>query len=142
MYAIYDVSRLAFLGQVFPLSVALITLGLLMAIAVVFRGNRPNYAFFDGERRRTGEDNAAHSDLYFQAWILGLLVAAGVFGFVLGIFVYIATFLVFKAKYGCIGRSSAHWGAVTLLSALSYVLVLDYPRGLLQVYFELPWPFN
>ena len=142
LYAIYDVSRLAFLGRVFPLSVALITLGLLMAIAVVFRGNRPNYAFFDSERQRTGEDNAAHSDLYFQAWILGLLVAAGVFGFVLGIFVYIATFLVFKANVRLHRALLGALGAVTLLSVLSYVLVLDYPRGLLQVYFELPWPFN
>ena len=29
-----------------------------------------------------------------------------------------------------------------MLALLSYRLVLDYPRGLLQQVMQLPWPFN
>ena len=142
VYTIYDAWHLQFLGKVFPISVALITLALLAAAVVFFSFNRPNYVFFDSEREWGVEDKPVHSDLHFQAWILALLAAIGVFGYMLGIFVYITAFLRVKAG------SRWHWamvgalGAVTVLSIFGYFLVLDYPRGLLQQLFELPWPLN
>jgi hypothetical protein len=142
VYAIYDAWHLQFLGKVFPISVALVTLGLLAAAAVFFSFNRPNYVFFDSEREWGDEDKPAHSDLHFQAWILALLAAIGVFGYMLGIFVYITAFLRVKAG------SRWHWamvgalGAVTVLSIFGHFLALDYPKGLLQALTELPWPFN
>jgi TctA family transporter len=142
LYTIYDVWRLEFLGKVFPISVALITLALLAAAVVFFSLNRPNYVFFDSEREWGAEDKPVHSDLHFQAWILALLAAIAVFGYMLGIFVYITTFLRVKAG------SRWHWaavgalGAVAVLSTFGYFLALDYPKGLLQSFVELPWPFN
>jgi hypothetical protein len=29
-----------------------------------------------------------------------------------------------------------------VLSAMSRILVLDYPEGLLQYWVDMPWPFN
>lgn len=142
LYVIYEVSQLAFLGQVFPMSVALITLALLVALAVTFRGKRPSYVFFDSERVPPGEGKPVHSDLYFQGWMLALLAAIAAFGFILGIFVYITAFLRMKAG------SKWHWamvgalGAIVVLSMLAHFLVLDYPQGLLQYVVELPWPLN
>lgn len=142
LYVIYDISDLAFLGKVFPMAVALITLALLLAIAVLTRRNRPNYAYFDSEREWVGEDKPLRGDLYYQSWILGLLAAVAVLGFIMGIFVYIVTFLRVK------GGARWHWaivgglGAVGLLSVFGHFLVLDYPKGLLQNFFELPWPID
>jgi len=142
VYVMYDISQLAFLGKVFPMSVAVITLALLAAIAVLFRGRRPGYVFFDGERGLSGEDKPVHSDLYFQCWILALLAAIAVFGFVLGVFVYIIAFLWMKAGVRWQWAAVGALGAVAVLSVLGHLLVLDYPKGLLQQLFELPWPLD
>ena len=142
VYTIYDAWHLEFLGKVFPISVALVTLALLAAAAVFFSLNRPNYVFFDSEREWGDKDKPVHSDFHFQGWILALLAAIGVFGYMLGIFVYITAFLRVKAG------SRWHWamvgalGAVAVLSTFGYFLALDYPRGLLQTVAELPWPLN
>lgn len=140
LYSIYDFSQAQFLGKVFPISAALVTLTLLIAIAVVFRKGRPNYALFDSER--AWDDKPAHSDLHIQAWILALLAAIAVAGFILGIFIYIATFLRIKAGARWIWCIVGAFGAVALLSALGHFLALRYPQGLLQSMFEMPWPLN
>jgi TctA family transporter len=140
LYSMYEFWQLQFLGQVFPMSVAVITLALLLAIAVVFARDRPDYALFDGER--AWDEKPAHGDWHVQAWILGLLAATAVFGFILGVFVYITAFLRIKAGVRW------HWciigalGAVALLSTLGYFLALLYPEGLLQHWFDLPWPLE
>jgi hypothetical protein len=41
----------------------------------------------------------------------------------------------FKAALGAAG-------AVVVLSVLSEILVLDYPKGLLQSLIAMPWPFD
>lgn len=140
LYSIYDFSQAQFLGKVFPISAALVTLALLVAIAAIFWSGRPHYALFDSER--AWDDKPAHSDLHIQGWILGLLAAIAVSGFILGIFIYIATFLRVKAGARWVGCVVGASGAVALLSALGYFLALRYPQGLLQNMFELPWPLN
>ncbi|MFH1602779.1 MAG: hypothetical protein ABIH03_02610, partial [Pseudomonadota bacterium] len=141
-YTIYDVWHIDFLGKVFPISVALVTLALLLAAAVLFQRKRPDYVFFDSEREWGKEDKPVRSNFHFQGWILALLAAIGVFGYMLGIFVYITTFLRVKAG------SRWHWamlgalGAVMVLSIFGHFLALYYPRGLLQSVVTLPWPFN
>jgi TctA family transporter len=142
LYAMYDISELAFLGKVFPMSVAVVTLVMLLAIAVIFFRSRPNYALYDSERELTGADKPVVSDLRVQAWILALLAAIGVLGFVLGIFAYITLFLRLKGGVKWSGAMLGALGAIAVLSTLGYYLVLDYPRGLLQYLFDLPWPLN
>jgi hypothetical protein len=142
LYVIYDVWDLAFLGKVFPMAVAIITLALIAAAAVLFRRDRPNYVFFDSERESSGEERPLRSDLHYQGWMLALLAAIAAVGFILGIFVYITAFLRVKA------RAKWHWavigalGAIGVLGLFGHLFVLDYPRGLLQQFSELPWPLD
>jgi hypothetical protein len=142
LFTIYDVWHLEFLGKVFPMSVALITLALLAAAAVLFGLRRPNYIFFDSEREFGNEEKPVHGDLHFQAWILALLAAIGLFGYMLGIFVYITTFLRVKAGVRWLWAIGGALGAVTVLTTFGYFLALDYPKGLLQAVAALPWPFD
>jgi hypothetical protein len=74
--------------------------------------------------------------------MLGLLVAAAVFGFVLGVFAFISVFLRVKANVAWPRAALAASGAVLVLSAMSHFLVLDYPEGILQRLVAMPWPFN
>ncbi|MPZ42495.1 MAG: tricarboxylate transporter [Betaproteobacteria bacterium] len=141
-YAMYDMSQLAFLGKVFPMAVGIITMLLLVAIAIIMRGKRANFAIYDGENPASGEAKPAHSALHVLGWMLALLVICAVVGFVLGVFVYIVTFLRLKAGSKWPGAIAGALGAVAVLSAFGHFMVLDYPRGLLQLVFEMPWPFD
>jgi hypothetical protein len=141
-YVIYDAWHVSFLGKVFPISVALVTLALLAAAAVLFTRKRPDYVFFDSEREWGEADRPVHGDLHFQAWILGLLAAIGIFGYMLGIFVYITAFLRLKAGSRWHKAMAGALGAVVVLTTFGYFLALDYPKGLLQSVADLPWPFN
>ena len=141
-YALYDMSHLAFLGKVFPTAVGIITLLLLAAIAIIMLGKRANYAIYDSENPVTGEDKPAHSAVHVLGWMAALLVAAGIFGFVLGVFVYIVAFLRLKAGSRWPGAIAGALGAVAVLSAFGHFMVLDYPQGLLQHLVEMPWPLD
>jgi TctA family transporter len=141
-YVIYEASHLTFLGKVFPMSVALITLALLAAAFVPLRRKRPSYLLYDRERQLAADQPLPHSEMYFQAWMLGLLAATALFGFVLGMFVYISLFLRLMAHMAWHRAALAASCAVGVLALLSYFLVVDYPQGLLQSMFDLPWPFN
>jgi TctA family transporter len=141
-YMVYESVELTFLARVFPLSVALVTLALLAAVLVVSMRNRPSHVLYDGEREWNEVERPAHSPLHYQGWMLGLLVAAAVFGFVLGVFAFISVFLRVKANVAWPRAALAASGAVLVLSAMSHFLVLDYPEGILQRLVAMPWPFN
>ncbi len=141
-YAIYDIWHLDFLGMVFPATVTLITLALLVTVALLFRRERPDYVFFDNEREWNEEDRPVHGDLYVQAWILALLAAIGLFGFILGICVYITAFLRLKAGVSWLWAITGALGAVAVMSIFGRIFVLEYPAGLLQHLIEMPWPLN
>jgi TctA family transporter len=142
LYTLYDTWDLVFLGKVFPVAVALITLALLAVAIVLFSLKRPNYVFFDSERDWTSEDKPVHSDLHFQAWILILLALTAAFGFILGVLTYITMFLTLKAQARWHTALLGALGAVAVLSAFGHLLALEYPRGLLQTVTTLPWPLD
>ncbi|MGQ0749165.1 MAG: tripartite tricarboxylate transporter permease [Betaproteobacteria bacterium] len=142
LYIIYESStQLTFLARVFPLSVAVITLALLIGAYVWMLRDRASYVLHDAERA-TGEERPMYSVWHYQGWMLGLLAATALVGFVLGVFVYITVFLRVKARVMWPKAALAASGAVLALSVLSYILVLDYPEGILQRLVEMPWPFN
>ena len=53
---------------------------------------------------------------------------------------FIATFLMVKARGRWHNATLAASGAIALFSCLKYVLTLDYPK--LQLLVTMPWPFN
>lgn len=142
LYVLYDTWSISFLGKVFPVAVGFITLALLIATVILFNRKRPDFVFFDSEHEWSGENRPVHSDLYFQGWIMALLVAIGLFGFILGIFAYIVAFLRMKAGVSWHKSLAGALGAVAVMSLFGHFLVLEYPTGLMQYLFELPWPLN
>jgi uncharacterized membrane protein len=104
--------------------------------------DRPSYVLHDSEREWSTAERPQYSSLYFQGWILGLLAAVAVLGFVLGVLVFICAFLRIKARVGWVRTVLGAAGVIAVLSLLSHLLVFDYPSGLLQYLVELPWPLN
>jgi len=140
LYAMYELTRLQFLAKVFPLSVTIITLVLLVGTLVATLRNRPSYLLYDGDRGL--DEKPMHTETHIQLWILGLLAAIGLLGFVLGIFAYITVFLVVKGKLAWHKAALSACGAPILLSVISHFLALHYPGGLLQSLVNMPWPLN
>jgi hypothetical protein len=110
-------------------------------IAMHFQSRRPAYILHDSERDNASE-KPMRGALHVQGWILGLLAAIALLGFLAGTFVYITLFLRINARVKWHWAALSAAGAMSVLSALGYVLVLRYPEGLLQMFFELPWPFD
>ena len=80
--------------------------------------------------------------LHYILWLAGFIAAVMLVGFWLSI---VGFFLVFLRN-----KTSASWtrilfmtaGGVGFISALAWIMVLDFPGGLLQDIFILPWPIG
>jgi TctA family transporter len=139
-YAAIDLLRWSFLAKAFPLGVAAVALaGALFVVAMIFKGPESNPIVFDTEAQPApGMTSMGH---YFL-WLAGLLVASALVGFVLGLAVFFAAFLHCKARAPLARNAVLTASAVLFLAAMSYIFVLDFPRGLLQELVEMPWPLN
>jgi TctA family transporter len=144
IFCIYDVWALNFLGKVTPLTVAFITLACaLLGLFVLLRRDLSHPFFFDSELGWRQREEGYRVDLYhYLFWIGGLMLAMYLVGFVLAIALFFVIFLKTKseARWSSIALMTA--ATIAVLSAISYVFVLEFPAGLLQQAVPLPWPFN
>ena len=152
LYAVWSSLRLSPLGRIFPLSVAVATLVLCVALVIALRvrpaANPANvdleYAAKDGKGNHPSDTQAgaiwASSGTWRSAGWFGVLVAAvGVLGFLPGALVFFLTFLRRKAQ-----RS---WGltlaltacVIVALAAVANLLLVELPGGLIAEYVEQPW---
>jgi len=139
-YAVFDLARWSFLAKAFPLGIALIALaGALFVAAVVFRGPGASLMVFDTEAEMAP---GTASLVRYLLWLAGLLAASGLAGFVIGLALFFAAFLHFEARSPLARNALLTASAVAFLAAMSYIFVLDFPRGLLQQVVEMPWPFR
>jgi putative tricarboxylic transport membrane protein len=144
LFSINDVWGLNFLGKVTPLTMAFITLVCaFIGLFVLLLHDYTHPFFFDSEVGWRQREEGYRIDLYhYLFWIAGLIVAIYLVGFVLAIALFFVVFLKIK--------SDAHWSSILLmtaatiavLSAMSYVFVLEFPSGLLQRVVPLPWPID
>jgi TctA family transporter len=139
-YAVFDLVRWTFLAKALPLAVAAAGLGgALFVAALIWRGPRSGRVVFDTE----AEPAAGISSLgrYFL-WLGALLAASGLVGFVIGLALFFAAFLHVEARASVARNALLTASAVAFLAAMSYIFVLDFPRGLLQEMVEMPWPLR
>ena len=128
--------------KIFPLTIGLVTLvGCVALLVRMWRRPASDEAFVDLEA--AGEDASAPHGLWTTlAWFLGLLVLTGLFGYIIAATVFLLAF--FRRR----GRLGWAWTAVYSAAGLAFILFLasmlgrDFPPGLLQRFFDLPWPFT
>jgi TctA family transporter len=139
-YAVLDLLRWSFLAKGFPLGVAIAALaGAAFIVAVIARRPPGNLILFDTEAETT--PGAAPLARYLL-WLGGLLAVSGLTGFVIGLALFFAAFLHFEARAPLARNALLTGSAVAFLAAMSYIFVLDFPRGLLQQVVDLPWPLR
>ena len=139
-YAIVDLQRWSFLGQALPLAVAGLGLaGTLLTVAIILAAPAENALIFDSEAQASR--GMAPVGRYL-AWLAGLLAISALLGFVIGLAAFFAAFLHLEARAPAWRNALLTASAVAFLATMSYIFVLDFPRGLLQELLALPWPFG
>jgi TctA family transporter len=143
-FGLYDGVQHSFLGAVYPVGICLVMLPLAIYLFYVTATNKTdNTANYDYEVEgdHVGRDGVPRLG-YYLAWLGGFIVAVILIGFWLAITGF---FLIFLRA-----RSDASWLRILILTscgvgfitALSWIMVLDFPGGLLQHYVKLPWPLS
>ena len=128
--------------KIFPLTIA--TVGIFALLILLIRMMRaPENDPIFADREAGGEDAEAPHGLWpTMAWLGALLVLSSLLGFILALAIFLVTFFRLRAHIG--------WGRTLVLSAagIGFMLFLastlnrDFPPGLLQEFFDLPWPFT
>lgn len=144
-YALWDAGSIpdyAATDRVFPVFVASVSLaGALYLLVQMMLKPETHTLFADGERSAEAWDNSF--GLWpTLAWFAFLLVVTAITGFIIALAVFLVAFLRLRA--GLVWAQTAVFAVAGLLFmlAMAWVLGRDFPPGLLQTYFDLPWPFT
>ncbi len=129
------------MDRVFPIFVA--TVGLLgCAIMIVQMIMKPETHDIFADREAQEADLNTYGLWPTLAWFAALLVASAIVGFILALAVFLLLFIRLRA-----GKSWTYAGLYTVVGigficTLAWALNRDFPPGILQSYFDLPWPLT
>jgi putative tricarboxylic transport membrane protein len=141
--SVWDASTITRFGdKIFPLVVGSVTLAGCFALLIRMRFSpETDDAFIDLEAG--GSEAAAPHGLWWTlSWFLGLLVMTFIFGLVIALCVFMLSFFRIRGGLGWAASTLYMAGGVGFILFLAGVLGRDFPPGLLQSYFDLPWPFT
>ena len=129
------------IDKVFPLFVSAATLvaGVFLLIQMRYASNT-SVLFLDTEVKEKDEMNYGMWAMF--AWFLGLLALTFLMGFVLALVVYFLVFLRVRAGLSWIRSLTLTTFGVGLLLIIAYALNRDFPAGLLQTLWLMPWPLT
>ncbi|MES9969600.1 MAG: tripartite tricarboxylate transporter permease [Candidatus Thiodiazotropha sp.] len=130
------------IDKVFPAVVAAVTLlGAIVLMMQMLRAPLGEAVLADGEA--DGEDASAPHGLWTTlAWFLSLLLLTVLLGFVLALTLFFLVFLRIRAGASWLKTLLLTGGGIGALLTIAYALNRDFPAGLLQELFELPWPLR
>ena len=144
-YALYDAASIpsyAFVDAIFPLTVAIISLICGLVLLVQMRLKPETDPLFADREMHDPEGENKYGLWQTLIWFAGLLVLTSLIGFILALAIFLLLFFSVRA-----GQS---WLRTLLLSAvgigfmcfMAWLLNRDFPPGLLQSAYTLPWPLT
>lgn len=143
-YGLYDAFQQSFLGGVFTGAVGglmvLLSLWMLFKLTLGTVDHPINYDYeVQGSHAiQTGIASPYH----YIYWLGGFLLGIYLVGFLIALVVFFLTFLRVKAGASWLRTTILTACATAFLVIMARVMVLDFPRGLLQSLVELPWPIG
>jgi hypothetical protein len=145
LYVLVDSLQYQFLTALYPLFATGTALVFMIPLGIqMLRVKEPSVTFYDSERNASADNLSPISELHYLGWMLAMLGASAIFGFVIGVSLFIFAFLRVKAE---LSYAKCAFGAamfVLFLGILSNQLTLLYPQGYLQwgLGVTLPWPLQ
>lgn len=143
-YALYDASAIPSYSRdrVFPIFVASICL-IGCAFLIIRMMLKPETDTMFADRELNGEDaDASHGLWSTLAWFASLLVLTSLLGFILALALFLFAFMITRARVGTVFAAIYAAAGIAFICAMAWLLNRDFPPGLLQEYFTLPWPFT
>jgi len=153
-YAIVSVFTLVLLGNSFTVTwlsglYPQVACGLTIAFLIplgykLFSRQTPDAVFYDSEREQFNEHMTYRSSEHYLGWLLVLIAAAAVAGFVIGVATFTYVFLRVKGGVRHAYCALNSFIFICVLGTVQHFMTLEYPRGVLQLYLgvNLPWPFQ
>ena len=127
--------------RVFPRFVSAVAI-LACVILLVQMMFRPETHALFADRESGDADANAHGLWSTLAWFAGLLILTALAGFILALAVFLFCFIRYRARRGA-GFAALYTAAgIAFMCAMAGLLNRDFPPGLLQNFFALPWPLN
>lgn len=144
-YALYDAATIpdyAWTDRVFPVFITSVSLiGALALLVQMMLAPETHTLFAD---RETGAE--AESDVYglwpTLAWFAALLIVTAITGFIIALAAFLLSFLRIRAGLSWAQTAIYSTAGVVFMLGMAWLLGRDFPPGLLQSYFDLPWPFT
>lgn len=144
-YALWNTGTIpdyAATDRVFPVFVASVSLiGVLILLVQMMLVPETHTLFADGENSAEAKDNAF--GLWpTLAWFVFLLALTALTGFIIALAVFLCSFLRIRAGLGWIHTVLYATAGILFMLTMAWLLGRDFPPGVLQSYFDLPWPFT
>lgn len=143
-FALVNTARIpdyAAVDRVFPVfvaSVSLIAATILLAQMMIAQETHPIFA--DSEKIK--KENNTYKLFPTLAWFISLLMLSAVFGFIIALTMFMIGFLSQRAKTNRIQTTILTIFALVVICSMAAILNRDFPQGILQYYFQLPWPLR
>lgn len=128
--------------KIFPLTVG--TIGIIALCLLLIQMSRApeGHAIF-ADCEAAGEDAEAPHGLWRTlSWFGGLLVLTSIFGFILALGMFLVTFFRLRAGLSWARTAVLSTAGLAAICFIAWTLHRDFPPGLLQEFFKLPWPFT
>ena len=128
--------------KIFPLTIG--TVGIVATVLLLIRMMRaPEDDPVFADRESGGEDAEAPHGLWpTLAWFGALLVMSSLVGFILALMVFLVAFFRLRAGLSWARTLVLSASGIVLMCLFANTLNRDFPPGLLQEFFKLPWPFT
>mgnify|MGYP003651703950 FL=1 len=143
-WGLYDGLQHSFLGAVYPVGLCIAMLPLSIWLFVILWRNKTDHAAnydYEIEGDHAGQEGVPGL-WHYISWLAGFFAAILLVGFWLSITAFFVIFLRVKSDASWLRIAIMTITGVGFVTALSWIMVLDFPGGLLQYHVDLPWPLQ
>ena len=143
-WGLYDGLQHSFLGAVYPVGLCIAMLPLSIWLFVILWRNKTEHSAnydYEIEGDHAGQEGVPGL-WHYISWLAGFFAAILLVGFWLSITAFFIIFLRIKSDASWLRIAVMTISGVGFVTALSWIMVLDFPGGLLQYHVDLPWPLQ
>lgn len=128
--------------KIFPVTISSVTIVCCLLLLIrMMRAPETDGIFADRAAERDDAE-AAHGLWSTLSWFAGLLVLSSLLGFILALSIFFVAF--FRVRAGLTWARVLFFSAsgIAFITTMASTLHRDFPPGLLQELYDLPWPFT
>jgi TctA family transporter len=144
-FALYNTATIpdyAAVDRVFPVFVASVSLvSALVLLVQMMLQPETSTIFADRESSEEAKENT-YGLWPTLAWFAMLLIMTSLVGFIIALATFLQSFLLLRARLSWLTATIYTASGVAFMCFMAWMLKRDFPPGLLQNYFTLPWPLG